>query len=115
MNTREVGAYYEDAAVEYLRDNGVKIIDRNVTCGRFGEIDIIGYTEDSVNTLIFFEVKYRRSDKHGHPVEAVDNNKQNKIRKCAEYYLAYKKSGSYVRFDIIAIQGEEITWYKNAF
>ena len=115
MNTREVGTHYEDAAIAYLKSNGVHIIDRNVTCGRFGEIDLIGTTEESGKTLIFFEVKYRKDDKHGHPEEAVDINKQRKIRKCAEYYLAYRNSDSYVRFDIIAIQGEEITWYKNAF
>ncbi len=115
LNTREVGTHYEDAAIAYLKDKGVQIIDRNVTCGRFGEIDIIGCTSDAGKTLVFFEVKYRKDDRHGNPEEAVDINKQNKIRKCAEYYLAYKSSDSYVRFDIIAIQGEEITWYKNAF
>lgn len=127
MNTRNIGSYYEDAVTAYLLNEGVKILDRNVRCGRIGEIDIIGLEEasgmntemlrdsEAAQTLIFFEVKYRKDRSHGYPAEAVDEKKQNRIRKCAEYYLAYKKINAYIRFDVIAVEGEEINWYKNAF
>lgn len=131
MNTREIGTHYEEAAAAYLENEGIKIIDRNVTCGKLGEIDLIGIdsnvpsvfategtgTEsgEEAGILVFFEVKYRKNAASGHPEEAVDLKKQEKIRRCAQYYLAYRKNKMYVRFDVIAIQGEEITWYKNAF
>ena len=114
MNTREIGKFYEDAAAEYLKNHGIVILDRNVVCGRIGEIDIIGREEEN-NTLIFFEVKYRKNHKVGYPEESVDKRKQGKLRRCAEYYLAYRHTDGYVRFDVIAVEDEEITWYKNAF
>lgn len=119
MNTRKIGQHYEEVAAAYLANEGIRIIDRNVTCGRIGEIDIIGVQpsekNDEPETLIFFEVKYRKSASYGYPVQAVDLKKQTKLRRCAEYYLAYKKNDSYIRFDVIAMEGEKITWYKNAF
>ncbi len=131
MNTRDIGTHFEEAAVSYLEDNGIRIIDRNVRCGRIGEIDLIGIDRSPVmpdadmnegdsdigsdRTLVFFEVKYRKSGDFGDPVSAVDHRKQAKIRKCAQYYLSYRPTGDYIRFDVIAIRGEEITWYKNAF
>ena len=112
MNTREKGTYYEEAAAAYIEDRGITIVDRNVRCGRIGEIDIIGRDAD---TLIFFEVKYRKDHRHGYPEEAVDRRKQNRLRSCARYYLAYRHMDAYVRFDVIAVEDEQITWYKNAF
>ncbi len=131
MNTREIGTHYEEAAIAYLENEGIEIIDRNVTCGKLGEIDIVGIdrsrievfategtetgSDKDAGTLVFFEVKYRKSAASGHPEDAVDRRKQEKLRKCAQYYLAYKAKDMYIRFDVIAIQGEEINWYKNAF
>ncbi len=114
MNTRKIGRFYEDAVAEYLKNNGITIVDRNVTCGRIGEIDIIG-REEETKTLIFFEIKYRKNHKVGYPEESVGGRKQGKIRRCAEYYLAFRHTDYYVRFDVIAVEDEEITWYKNAF
>ena len=131
MNTREIGRHYEEAAAAYLENEGIRIIDRNVTCGKLGEIDLIGIDPDmpavvvpgvdealggeEAGTIVFFEVKYRKSDASGYPEEAVDLRKQKKIRRCAQYYLAYRPGKMYVRFDVIAVQGEEIRWYKDAF
>ncbi len=119
MNTRNIGTHYEEAAIEYLKSQGITIIDRNVVCGKVGEIDIIGREadkgKDEVHTLIFFEVKYRKNTKYGYAAQAVNASKQNKIRRCAEYYLAYRNTDDYIRFDVLAIDGEEISWYKNAF
>ncbi|MBR5361270.1 MAG: YraN family protein [Lachnospiraceae bacterium] len=130
MNTRQIGTHYEEAAAAFLEREGIEIVDKNVRCGRIGEIDMIGIesggatirpegistsSDEETQTLIFFEVKYRKSKRLGYPAEAVDKDKQSKIRRCAEYYLAYKPAKMYVRFDVIAIEGEEINWYKNAF
>ncbi|MBP9997329.1 MAG: YraN family protein [Lachnospiraceae bacterium] len=112
MNKRAIGTFYEEAAIAYLTKMGIRIIDRNVVCGHIGEIDLIGEGE---GCLIFFECKYRKNHNMGYPAEAVNLTKRQTIRKCAQYYLAYRKCDLYIRFDVVAIEGERIDWIKNAF
>ena len=111
MNKRQKGAFYEDAAVKFLENNGVIILEKNYRC-RLGEIDIIGIDNDA---LVFFEVKYRTGDMFGSPLEAIDVRKQRKIISVAKYYLAYKNNDKFIRFDAIGIDREKIDWVKNAF
>lgn len=114
MNTREVGTKKEEAACIYLADNGVRIKERNFRCRR-GEIDVIGYDGEY---LVFFEVKYRKtaSDK-GSALEAVGFGKQKKICGVADYYRMIHRCrlDTPIRFDVIAIDGDNIQWVKNAF
>ncbi len=113
MNTREKGALYEQAAIDYLQRQGVAILEHNYR-NRRGEIDLIG--RDGEYT-VFFEVKYRRDNAKGYPVEAVDYSKQRKICKVADYYRMVHGIGDFapVRYDVVAICGSEIVWYQNAF
>ena len=113
MNKRRVGAGYEEMAVRYLNENGVKVIERNFR-SRMGEIDIVGYDGQY---YIFFEVKYRKDKSSGSPAEAVNVRKQYRISRAADYFRVYRKlkDSDNVRFDVISILGNEITWYKNAF
>jgi putative endonuclease len=113
MNTRQTGAAYEAKAARWLEAQGVKIIAKNFR-NRYGEIDLVvrhqGY-------LVFVEVKYRRTTAAGYPSEAVTPAKQKNICKVADYYrVRYGIAAAQpVRYDVIAIVGEEITWYQNAF
>lgn len=112
-NKRALGAAKEALAEAYLRGQGYEILERNFY-SRMGEIDLIA-REDGY--LVFLEVKYRKSSMSGHPAEAVTYRKQQKIYAAARYYL-YKKgfpTDMPCRFDVVAIQGEEITLIKNAF
>lgn len=113
MNTRKKGAEYEQVAINYLKGQGVAILEHNYR-NRRGEIDIIG--RDGEYT-VFFEVKYRRDISRGYPVEAVNYGKQRTICKVADYYRMIHRMGEFspVRYDVVAICGEEITWYQNAF
>lgn len=113
MNKRRVGSKYEDIAVDYLKSNGIKIIARNFR-SRSGEIDIIGHDGEY---YIFFEVKYRKNAAAGDPVEAVDVRKQYKISRVCDYFRVYRKlkDTDNVRFDVLAILKDKISWYKNAF
>ena len=113
MNTREKGALYEQAAIDYLLRQGVAILEHNYR-NRRGEFDLIG--RDGEYT-VFFEVKYRRDNAKGYPVEAVDYSKQRKICKVADYYRMVHGIGDFapVRYDVVAICGSEIVWYQNAF
>lgn len=116
MNKREIGTRYEEEACAYLEKNGVLIKERNFRC-RQGEIDIVGTQE---GYLVFFEVKYRATDKGGLPEEAVNYAKQKKICRTGDYYrmLHGYSDDRPVRYDVIGISGRdsmEIRWYKNAF
>jgi putative endonuclease len=83
MNTKALGIKGEDMASVVLMEKGYDIIARNYVT-RFGEIDIIAKKGE---TLIFCEVKTRLSDSQGKGREAVDQRKQEKIRRCAEIFL----------------------------
>lgn len=113
MNTRQVGANKEDVAAEYLKQNGMQILERNFR-NRQGEIDIIGRHD---GYLVFVEVKYRGSMRQGNPAEAVDFRKQRQICKVADYYrmIHHLSDNTPVRYDVIAITKDEIKWFKNAF
>lgn len=113
MNTRKIGTDKENLAAEYLTGNGMRIVERNFR-GRQGEIDIIGYHD---GYLVFVEVKYRRNTSRGAALEAVDIRKQRQICKMADYYRYLHHCGedTAVRYDVLAIQGDEICWIQNAF
>ena len=112
MNRRETGTQYEERAAEYLIAQNYQILERNYRI-RSGEIDIIA--RDGT-VLVFIEVKYRKNDESGNPLEAVDIRKQRKIIKVARYYLYQKKYGDVpCRFDVIGICGSHIEHLKDAF
>ena len=113
MNTRKTGAQWEAAAADYLQAQGMRIVEQNFR-SRQGEIDIIGYHQ---GYLVFVEVKYRSTAAKGYAAAAVGLHKQRQICKVADYYRYRHKVGSNagVRYDVVAIQGGEIQWIKNAF
>ena len=113
MNKREKGAQKEEQVCAYLLSKGVKIAERNFRC-RQGEIDIIGYDG---NFLVFFEVKYRSSRIAGSAAEAVGYAKQRKICRVSDYYRVIHRCGddTPVRFDVVALDGGNLRWIKNAF
>ena len=112
MNNRQLGSLYEDKAKEYLESLGMITLERNFRT-RDGEIDLI--MEDA-GTLVFVEVKYRKTARSGYAVEAVTLKKQQQIRKIAREYLA-THSGPFrpIRFDCIGYTGEERHYIRNAF
>jgi putative endonuclease len=113
MNTRRKGTEYEQVAADYLTKNGVRILEKNYR-NRKGEIDIIGRDGDYT---VFFEVKYRRDSSKGSPAEAVTYYKQKNICMVADYYRMVHgmNDGTPIRYDVVGICGDKITWYKNAF
>lgn len=113
MNNRKKGTFYEEKAAAYLAERGVRLLERNYRTRR-GEIDLIGREGEY---LVFFEVKYRRDAAKGYPAEAVDYRKQKSICRVADYYRMLHRIGdtAAVRYDVVAICDEEITWYRNAF
>lgn len=109
-NNREIGDKYEEKAVKLLISRGYKILERNYRA-KAGEIDIIAKFED---TIVFIEVKYRKTLKYGYGLEAVDYRKIRRIYNAAKVYLTLnKKLSSKIRFDCISFLGEKISWTKN--
>lgn len=113
MNKKEIGHRYEDKAADYLEEKGFTVLERNFRC-RQGEIDIVGMHE---NCLVFVEVKYRKSMSAGAPEEAVGMAKQSKICMVSDYYriIHPQCEGRQIRYDVVAICGDQITWHRNAF
>lgn len=113
MNTRKIGTDKEALAVRFLCENGMRILEQNFRT-RQGEIDIIGLHD---GYLVFVEVKYRKNDRHGVAEAAVDHRKQCRICKTADYYryIHHYGDNTAVRYDVLAIQDEEIRWIRNAF
>lgn len=112
-NKRQIGAAYEEQAAHFLIGQGYQILERNYRC-RQGEIDLIA--KDG-KTLVFVEVKYRKDKQKGHPLEAVNRYKQQKIIHTAMYYCYKQKvfDAQACRFDIVSILGEDIELLKHAF
>ncbi len=117
-DTRKMtGAEGELAAAGFLRKQGYAILEKNFRT-RSGEIDLIA--EDK-GTLVFVEVKTRRSDAYGCAEEAVDGRKQHRIIEAARYYLhRYNYADRDCRFDVVGIEwdgskGGRITHIRNAF
>ena len=95
-----IGQSGEETAVKILKKHGYKIIERNYRT-RQGEIDIIA--KDGEYTC-FVEVKFRKNDDFGDPGDFIDERKQQKIIKTAQYYAV--KNGIYdtpMRFDAVLI------------
>lgn len=78
-----LGRLGEALALEHLRRLGYAIVARNYRC-REGEVDIVATTAD---TVVFVEVKARRSTTYGSPLEAVDARKQARLARAARHFL----------------------------
>ncbi len=99
MNNRKFGDFGEDLACRYLQKQGYEILERNKHYSRFCEIDVIAKYKD---TIVFVEVKTRKTDNFGAPMEAVTASKYANIRKGVQFYLSENKVKKY-RIDVIGI------------
>ena len=100
MERKEIGAFGEKIAGEWLKKNGYAIIERNYRC-KAGEIDIIACR---AGTLVFTEVKTRTGDVFGTPAEAVDKRKQQHMHRAAAWYMqAHRIYDTPVRFDVVEV------------
>ena len=113
MNKRTTGKLYEEKAAAFLEEQGFFLLDTNYRC-RQGEVDLIGIHD---GCLVFVEVKYRKNRTSGMPEEAVGEGKQRKICRVSDYYRLAKPAEAerQIRYDVVAICGEEIRWYRDAF
>jgi putative endonuclease len=116
MTGMRTGKRGEELAAAYLKDAGYRILERNFRC-LFGEIDIVA---EEGETLVFVEVKSRRSGTFGDPQLAVGREKQKKISRISLHYLAERRlCHRPARFDVVAVRllpaGHRIELIRNAF
>lgn len=104
MNNREFGNKGEDLACEYLIKNGYKILERNKHFSKLCEIDIIAKLKDKV---VFVEVKTRKSNAFGSPMEAITKAKYHNIKTGALSYVQEHKIKAF-QIDVIGITLEPI-------
>lgn len=117
MQSITLGQQGERLAEKYLKKHNLKLIERNTRC-RFGEIDLVMVDR---GVVVFVEVRLRKHTRFGTGAETVTLNKQRKLLKTADLWLAktpcYRESPC--RFDVISIDtsGEisHCIWYKDAF
>jgi len=109
---QSLGKIGEDLACEELRRRGYAILARRYRT-RHGEIDIVARDGE---TIIFVEVKAKDTAEFGSAAEAVDARKQRRIASMAVDYLARNRlTKRPCRFDVVAIDGAVLTYYKGAF
>ncbi len=108
----------ERAAARHLRRQGFRILSRQWLT-RWGEFDLIALDGE---TIVFVEVKTRRSDAGGNPAEAVTHAKQQRMTRQALVYLKRRRwLERRARFDVVAVvwpQGSKtptIQHYRSAF
>lgn len=91
----------EELAAVHLQTLGYHILERNYRCP-LGEIDIVARDKD---TIVFVEVKSRKTEDYGDPELAVGKTKQRKMTLVSFYYLAQKKDSPVkARFDVVAVK-----------
>lgn len=111
-----LGYWGEEKAVEYLKRKGFQILHRDWKY-QHRDLDIVASID---NQLVIVEVKTRKSDTVLAPEMAVDRRKVRSLMIAANAYIKLFKIDLDVRFDIIAVLGDnddnmEINHIEDAF
>ncbi len=111
---QSAGQTGEERAAAFLAENGFSLIDRNVRCGRIGEIDIVA---SKGSLVIFVEVKTRTGGAYGGAMYSVSGNKMKTMRKAAQWFINGNRPAlpaePVFRFDLIAIDKNELEWIQD--
>lgn len=111
---QRAGSLAEAQALDYLRSQGLRPIAANVRL-RCGEIDLIMADGDQ---CVFVEVRRRNSLRYGGAAASVTSRKQARLRAAAQAWLAWRMGALAwppMRFDVVAFEGEALTWVRGAF
>ena len=118
VTTKSRGDEAEERALQHLLAQGLTLVERNYRVARGpsargAEVDLIMRAPDG--TLVFVEVRQRSGRTHGGAAASVTRGKQRRCILGAQFYLAQLKVWPPCRFDVVAIDGEDITWLPAAF
>lgn len=102
---QRAGAWGEQLAADFLKHNGYQILGRNVRFGSRCELDLVARAP-TPGTLVFVEVKTRRTEEFGRPISAVDRGKRRALGRAALRYLhRIKAKPAHIRFDVVEVVG----------
>jgi putative endonuclease len=112
----KTGRQGEELAAQHLQKKGYVILERNFRCP-FGEMDIVARDGD---ILVFAEVRSRRSEGFGEPLESIRLIKQKKLSRIALCYIQkFHLEGRKARFDVLGVKirpaGHEVEMVSDAF
>ena len=116
--TKSVGDAGETLALAHLERQGLTLVQRNyrVAAGpnaRGGEVDLILRERDG--TLVFVEVRARRSAAFGGAAASVTASKHRRLVFAAQHFLRRYGALPPCRFDVVAIDGDSVQWLRGAF
>jgi len=104
-----LGRDAEARALTFLLQQGLTLIEKNFRC-RAGEIDLIMRDADM---LVFIEVRSRKDRRFGGAAASVGPVKQQRLWRSATFYLLRFRKPPVCRFDLVAIDGDDLRWMKN--
>ena len=112
---KQTGNNAEDKALQFLKKQGLHLLERNFST-KSGEFDLI-MQDPSTEALVFIEVRYRKNADFGGAAASVTPRKQQRIIKAALAYQQKEAPQSSMRFDVVAIEGNnmQINWISSAF
>ncbi|WMW81098.1 YraN family protein [Undibacterium cyanobacteriorum] len=99
----------EERALQYLQAQGLRLVERSFLC-KGGEIDLL--MQDG-SCLVFVEVRQRADRRFGGAIASVTAAKQKRMVHAAQVYLQALSSLPPCRFDLVAIEGDQLHWLKN--
>ncbi len=112
LHTTAKGRSAEERAAAFLRERGYEIVERNARSA-VGEIDLVALEGGD---LVFVEVRSRADDSSGGAEETVGAEKQRRIARAAASYLVERAPRfETCRFDVVAITGDEVVLFQDAF
>ncbi|WP_198386687.1 YraN family protein [Burkholderia ubonensis] len=110
--SKSVGAAFETRARQFLERRGLVFVAANVTM-RGGELDLVMREPDG--TLVFVEVRARRSVRHGGAAASVGWRKRTRLVAAALRFWARHGAGAPCRFDVVAFEAVQLVWLRDAF
>ena len=106
---QRLGRLGEDRALAHLLKQGLVLVERNFLC-KAGEIDLI--MQHGAH-LVFVEVRRRAGNRYGGAAASVTPAKQRRLIHAAQFYLLRYPNLPPCRFDLVAIDGEKLSWIQN--
>ncbi len=101
MRRRDTGILGEKLAKDFLEKRGYHILGTNYRCPE-GEIDIVARHEDS---LVFIEVRTKRSLEFGSPEESITRTKMERLKAVASHYQQTHNNLPLLwRIDVVAVE-----------
>lgn len=118
-STKQIGDRAEALALAHLQRHGLVLVERNYRVARGprargGEIDLV-MRDPGDGTLVFVEVRARGDARRGGAAATVGPAKQRSLVFAARCYLMRLPTEPRCRFDLVAIDGEQVQWLRGAF